>query len=374
MSLLPKAQESGLKEFSVVFTDHALNHMSQEFQGIMRDIHGTLKQVYQADDAVIIPGGGTYGMEAVARQFARHEKVLIVRNGWFSYRWTQILEMTELTDDIEVLKAQPLTEDVRSPFAPAPIAEVVAAINREKPAVIFLPHVETASGIMLPDDYIAAIGQAARDVGALLVADCIASGAIWLNMQALKIDVLISAPQKGWSGPSNSALVMLSKRALAAMEKTHSNSYACDLKRWRGIMQAYVQGGHAYHATLPTDALKQFHQAMQATREFGFAQAQVAQLELGLKVRTLLADFGFQSVAAPGYGAPGVVVMHTDRDDLHNGSAFVQQGIQAASGVPLMCDEADGFKTFRLGLFGLAKLDDIPGTVQTLKEAISGIL
>lgn len=371
--LLANVDPDGLLEYSVVFTDRALNHMSATFQGVMRDIGATLKRTYHADCAVVVPGSGTFGMEAVARQFATDRKCLVIRNGWFSYRWTQIFEMGRIPAHETVLKARPVRSGHQAPYAPAPIEEVLARIRDERPDVVFAPHVETASGILLPDSYLTAVGDAARAIGALFVLDCIASGAMWVDMAATGIDVLISAPQKGWSSSPCCALVMLSERARAAMDTTTSTSFACDLKRWFAIMEAYENGGHAYHATMPTDALKILRDTMKETEHFGLEKARAAQQELGARVRALLAAHGVPSVAAPGFEAPGVVVSYTDDEDMHTGRAFIERGVQAAAGVPLQCDEPADFRTFRIGLFGLDKLGNVERTVHNLKRALAEI-
>ncbi len=371
--LLPNVDPDGLLEYSVVFTDRALNHMSATFQGVMRDIAAALKRAYHADCAVVVPGSGTFGMEAVARQFATDRKCLVIRNGWFSYRWTQIFDMGRIPAQETVLKARPIRSGRHAPYAPPPIEEVVAAIRDERPEVVFAPHVETASGILLPDSYLQAVGDAAHMAGALFVLDCIASGAIWVDMSATGVDVLISAPQKGWSSSPCCALVMLSERARAAIDDTTSTSFSCDLKRWLGIMEAYEKGGHAYHATMPTDALKKLRDAMAETERFGLEKARAAQQEIGARVRALLAEHGMPSVAAPGYEAPGVVVSYTDDKDVHTGSKFIARGVQAAAGVPLQCDEPADFRTFRIGLFGLDKLGNIDRTVYNLERALTAI-
>ena len=370
----PAVDPDGLLEYSVVFTDRALNHMSKAFQQVMRDISSTLKQVYNADAAVVVPGGGSFGMEAVARQLATGRKCMVLRNGWFSYRWTQIFDMGNIPAETIVLKARPVTTGCQAAFAPAPIDEVVASIRAEKPALVFAPHVETASGIILPDDYLCAVANAVHEVGGLFVLDCVASGAIWVDMKACGIDVLISAPQKGWSASPCCALVMLSTAARARVESTTSTSFAADLKKWLQIMQAYENGGHAYHATLPTDALAGFRNAMKETEAAGFAVLREKQFELGRRVRALLADKGFRSVAAPGFEAPGVVVSYTDDDLIHNGRKFNELGLQTAAGVPLMCDEPADYKTFRIGLFGLDKLQNIDQALSNLDKALSTIL
>jgi len=371
--LLPNVDPDGLLEYSVVFTDRALNHMSASFQGVMRDISATLKRVYRAHSAIVVPGGGTYGMEAVARQFATGATCLVIRNGWFSYRWTQILDMGHIPTKSIVLKARPTRAGRQAPYAPPPIDEVVASIRSERPAVVFAPHVETASGILLPDGYLRAVADAVHDVRGLFVLDCIASGAMWVNMEDTGVDVLISAPQKGWSSSPCCALVMLSQRARGDIEGTTSTSFACDLKKWLGIMEAYEKGGHAYHGTMPTDALAKLRDAMKETERFGFDKARAAQQELGSKVRALFAQHGMPSVAAPGFEAPGVVVSYTDDKDVHTGSKFIAQGVQTAAGVPLQCDEPADFRTFRVGLFGLDKLGNVNRAVGNLERALNEI-
>ena len=373
-ALLETVDPNGFEEFSVVFTDRSLNHMSEVFQQVMRDVSGMLKHVYNADGVAVIPGGGTYGMEAVARQFARGANVLVVRNGWFSYRWSQIIESGALTASTTVLKARETGNASPSPFAPAPIEEVVAAIRDQKPNVVFAPHVETSAGVILPDDYVTAMAAAAHEVGALMVLDCIASGCVWVDMKATGVDVLISAPQKGWSASPCAGLVMLSERAEKQLEQTTSDSFAIDLKKWRQIMQAYENGGHAYHATMPTDALRAFRDTMAETREYGFDKLRDAQWALGNGVRAMLKDKGIMSVAADGFGAPGVVVSYTSDSEVQNGKKFAALGMQIAAGVPLQCDEPEGFSTFRLGLFGLDKLYDVDGTIARLKRVLDQVL
>ena len=373
--LLPYIDPDGLLEFSVVYTDRALNHMSKKFQGVMKDLSSLLKEVYHADAAVFVPGSGSFGMEAVARQFADGQKVLVIRNGFFSFRWSQILEMGKLTApaNITVLKARRAGDSPQAPWAPAPIDEVVATIAREKPAVVFAPHVETASGMMLPDDYMRKVAEATHAAGGLFVLDCIASGAMWVDMKAIGVDVLVSAPQKGWSSSPAGAMVCLSERALKVMEGTTSTSFAADLKKWHQIMQAYENGGHAYHATLPTTALVELRDAMQETRDRGFATVREQQMALGQKVRALLTSRGMPSVAAEGFQAPGVVVSYTTDPDIQSGKAFIAQGLQTAAGVPLMCDEPSDFRTFRLGLFGLDKWADVDRSVGQLSKALDAI-
>lgn len=371
--LLPDVDPDGLLEYSVVYSDRAMNHMSQSFQGVMRDISATLKQVYKAQSAIVVPGSGTFGMEAVARQFATGQHCLVIRNGWFSYRWTQIFDMGAIPSSSTVLKARPVGEGSQAAFAPAPIDEVVAAIRAEKPAVVFAPHVETASGIILPDGYLRQVAEAVHAEGGLFVLDCIASGAMWVDMQATGVDVLISAPQKGWSGSPCCALVMLSARAREKIDGTTSTSFACDLRKWLQIMEAYEQGGFAYHATMPTDALAVTRDVMLETAAYGFDKVRAEQQELGERVRALLVKKGFRSVAAEGFQAPGVVVSYTDDDGIQSAKKFVQAGLQIGAGVPLQCDEPADFKTFRIGLFGLDKLHNIERTVATFADALERV-
>jgi len=371
--LLPHVDPDGLLEFSVVYTDRALNHMSRSFQGVMKDISGILKEVYHARSAVLVPGSGTFGMESVARQFAGGKDVLVIRNGWFSYRWTQIFEMGGIPASSTVLKARPTGSGAKAAWSPAPIGEVQAAIREKKPAVVFAPHVETAAGMILPDDYLKAVSDAVHEVGGLFVLDCIASGAMWVDMQATGVDVLISAPQKGWSSSPCCAMVMLSERARAAIDSTASTSFAMDLKKWLQIMETYEGGGHAYHATMPTDALTRLREVMVETKAYGFAKVRAEQLELGTKVRALFESRGLASVAADGFKAPGVVVSFTDDPQIQSSAKFLAEGLQTAAGVPLQCDEGPEFKTFRIGLFGLEKWHHVDRTVAQLASALDRI-
>lgn len=372
-ALLNTLDPNGLLEYSVVYTDRSLNHMSQSFQRVMNEISTALKQVYNAKSTVIVPGSGTFAMEAVARQFATGKNCLVIRNGWFSYRWSQIFEMGKIPAKETVIKARPVNSGSQSAFAPAPIAEVVAAILAEKPDVVFAPHVETSAGIILPDDYICAVTEAVHSVGGIFVLDCIASGTIWVDMKACGVDVLISAPQKGWSGPPCAGLVMLSDLARDRINSTTSSSFSCDLRKWLQIMETYESGGHAYHATMPTDSLARFRDVIHETGEFGFAQACLKQQELGDRVRALLQTKSIKSVAAPGFTAPGVIVSYTTDAEIQTGKRFMMEGVQIAAGIPLKCDEPADFQTFRIGLFGLDKLMDLDRTIAQLDAALSHI-
>lgn len=368
--LLPDIDPDGLLEYSVVYTDRSLNHMSASFQEVMNDISRMLKTVYQAEAAIVVPGSGTFAMEAVARQFATDKKCLVIRNGWFSFRWTQILDMGDIPSESIVLKARQVETGTQAAFAPAPIEEVVETIRTSKPDLVFAPHVETSSGMILPNDYLRAVADAVREVGGLFVLDCIASGTIWVDMAATGVDVLVSAPQKGWSGSPCCGLVMLGERARERISETTSSSFACDLRKWLDIMAAYEGGGHAYHATMPTDGLRKLCEVMREAEQYGFDKLRDEQQELGDRVRRLLEARGVKSVAAEGFKAPGVVVSYTIDDDVQTGGKFRAAGLQIAAGVPLQCDEPDDFKTFRVGLFGLDKLHNIDRTIASLEAAL----
>ena len=372
--LLPDIDPEGLLEYSVVFTDRSLNHMSRSFQAVMNDISETLKKVYGAEAVAVVPGGGTSAMEAVARQFATGMKCLVIRNGWFSFRWTQIFEMGDIPSATTVLKARPIDDSEHPSFMPPPVEEVVATIEAERPDMVFAPHVETSSGMILPDDYLRSVADAVHGVGGMFVLDCIASGAIWVDMKVSGVDVLISAPQKGWSSSPCAGLVMLNSVALERLKSTTSTSFAGDLRKWLEIMQAYEKGGHAYHATMPTDALARFRDTMKETEAYGFSKVRGEQQELGDKVRALLVDKGIKSVAAEGFQAPGVVVSYTDDAGIQDGKKFAEAGLQIAAGVPLRCGESETFQTFRLGLFGLDKLHNVDRTVELLDRGLNEIL
>lgn len=371
--LRPEIDPDGLLEYSVVFTDRSLNHMSQAFQAIMREIHATLCDVYCAERAVLVPGGGSYAMEAVARQFASGKTALVIRNGFFSYRWSQIFEAGSIPAREIVLKARRTGDGPHAPFAPPPIEEVISSIHAESPDIVFAPHVETASGIILPDDYIKTVADAVHAVGGLFVLDCVASGCVWVDMEASGVDILISAPQKGWSAPPSAGIVMMRAAAVERCRAEKSSSFAIDLGKWLTIMEAYLNGGHAYHATMPTDALRAFHAAMLETKATGFETLRAAQWEQGHAVRAMLAARGVHSVAADGFAAPGVVVCFTDDPDIQNGRKFAAAGLQTAAGVPLMIDEGPDYRSFRIGLFGLDKLADVPASLARLDAAFDQV-
>lgn len=366
-------RHSTLKEFSVVFTDRSLNSMSGGFQEVMRGLHEGLCDVYQASSCALIPGGGSFGMEAVARQFARHEKVLVVRNGWFSYRWTQIFDQGVTPLHAEIVVAQADSEAADQQFSPAPLEVIIARIHQEKPRLVVSPHVETSAGLVMPDGYLSAIAEAAHEVGALFVLDCVASGALWVDMKSLGVDVLITAPQKGWTSTPCAGVVMLSDAALVRLEETEADSFVLDLKKWHQIMMSYVNGGHAYHATMPTDGLAQFYDTFLEVQDFGFEKAKEAQIELGMSLRGIMAQRGYKSLAAKGFESPSVIVCHTKDDNMKSGAAFAKEGVQIAAGVPLQCGESDAFKTFRIGLFGLDKLQNIPGTIAEFTDVLDKV-
>ncbi|HAN31058.1 MAG TPA: aminotransferase [Myxococcales bacterium] len=368
-SLLPHVDPDGRLEYSVVFTDRALNHMSQRFQAVMTGLSARLKAVYHADAVAIIPGGGSYAMEAVARQLRGPGRALIIRNGWFSFRWTQIFDAIGSVDT-EVMCARAIGTGPKAPFAPAPIDQIVTQIRKTRPTAVFAAHVETAAGVILPDAWLRQIAEACREVGAIFVLDCIASGALWVDMAASGVDVLISAPQKGWSGPASAGLVLLNERALKRLDNAPKSSFVLDVARWLEIMRAYETGGHAYHATMPTDALRIFAEAVEETAQFGFEAATDAQCRLGAEIRAALNDAGCRSVAAPGFEAPSVVVSYLPHQHFAAGSAFAAAGGEIAGGVPLRCGEGPDFQTFRVGLFGLDKLKDVSATVSRFRRAL----
>ena len=369
----PKPKMSDLREFSVVFTDRSLNSMSSGFQDVMRGLHAGLTEVYNTETCAIIPGGGSYAMEAVARQFARNEKVLVIRNGWFSYRWSQIFDQGVTPAQTEIIRAQPDSDDADQQFSPAPLDDIIAQIHAEQPRVVVSPHVETSAGLLMPDDHLRAIAKAAHDVGALFVLDCVASGALWVDMTDIGVDALITAPQKGWTSTPCAGVVMMSSAAVARLEETTSDSFILDLKKWHQIMTAYLNGGHAYHATMPTDGLAQFYDTLLEIKSFGFAKAKDAQIKLGTKLRQIMEQRGYKSLAAEGFKSPSVIVSHTLRDDVKSGAAFAAEGVQIAAGVPLECGESPEFKTFRIGLFGLDKLADIEGTITDFSHALDQV-
>lgn len=357
----------GLLEYSVVFTDRSLNHMSRRFVGVMQDINDVLRTTYGAATVAVVPGGGTYAMEAVARQLATGRRCLVVRNGLFSYRWSQIFDAGSVAARTTVCSARPVSDDRHAPWVPPPVEKVVEAIERDRPEVVFAAHVETAAGMVLPDDYVRTVAAATHEAGGLFVLDCIASGALWVDMTDLGVDVLLSAPQKGWSGSPCAGYVMLGEAGRDRVMSTTSTSFAVDLQKWLTITEAYTQGQTPYHATMPTDTLAHDAALMLETRAAGLDELRAAQTSLGTRVRAMLAELGFASVAAEGFAAPSVVVSYTDDPEIRSGAKLKARGVQVAAGVPLMCGEGDDFSTFRVGLFGLDKLTDVDGTVERLR-------
>ena len=377
MGIVENVDPDGLLEYSVVFTDRSLNSMSQSFQQVMRDISAGLKEAYKAEATVLVPGGGTFGMEAIARQFGGDQDCLVVRNGWFSFRWSEIFEKGGFAKQTKIMCAHQNNASAGTnsyqPFAPAPVEDVISEIKAFNPGLVCAPHVETSAGMLLPDDYIKAVADAAHEVGALFALDCVASGALFVDMASLGVDVLLTAPQKGWTSTPCAGVVMLGSRAVAKLSDTNSSSYVCDVAKWHAIMQAYENGGHAYHATMPTDGLVTFREAIAETREFGFENARQAQIELGKRMRALMQEHGFASVAAEGFQAPSVIVSFTDDADMKSGKKFMQQGVQIAAGVPLQVGEGDEYMSFRIGLFGLDKLMNIDRTVSLFEQALGKV-
>ena len=344
--------------------------MSKRFVAVMQDIVDVLCTTYRAETVAVVPGGGTYAMEAVTRQLATGRRCLVVRTGLFSYRWSQIFGAGSIPAETTLCCARPVSEARHAPWVPPPIDEVVEAIERTRPEVVFAAHVETAAGMVLPDDYVRAVAVATHQVGGLFVLDCIASGALWVDMADLGVDVLLSAPQKGWSGSPCAGFVMLGEAGRAGVVSTTSTSFAADLRKWLTITEVYTEGQTPYHATMPTDALAHDAAVMLETRDAGLGKLRRAQIALGRQVRAVLADRGSPSVAAEGFAAPSVVVAYTDDPEIRSGGKFKQVGIQVAAGVPLMCGEGDDFSSFRIGLFGLDKLADVDGTVGRLEAGL----
>ncbi|MEK9855267.1 MAG: alanine--glyoxylate aminotransferase family protein [Rhodobiaceae bacterium] len=363
----------GLLEYSVVFSDRSLNSMSTAFGDVMRDISRIMRNAYGAAAVAVVPGGGTYGMEAIARQFVRDANVMVIRNGWFSYRWSQIIDAGGLASRTTVLAARQLADETDAPFAPLPLDDILAKIRAEKPDIVFCPHVETSAGMMMPDDFIAAVTECVHEHGGMFVLDCVASGTVFVNLEQTGVDVLLTAPQKGWSASPCAALVMMSPRARARLDETTSSSFANDLKKWTQIMETYEGGAHAYHATMPTDALRHFRDALVEAEAFGLEALKAAQIRLGQQVRRLLGRYQYKSVAAEGFEAPSVVVCFAPNAEIKSGKAFAEQGLQIAAGVPLECGEREDYASFRIGLFGLDKLSDPERTVAHLETALEKI-
>ena len=363
----------GLLEYSVVFSDRSLNSMSDAFGEVMRDISRIMKTAYGAASVAVVPGGGTYGMEAIARQFTTDASVVVIRNGWFSFRWSQIIEAGRLATSTTVLAARQLEDTADAPFAPVPLDEILTAIHDQKPDVVCCPHVETSAGMMVPDSFISAVAAAVHEYGGLFVLDCVASGTVFVNLQDTGVDVLLTAPQKGWSASPCAALVMMSPHARARLDETTSSSFANDLKKWTQIMETYEGGAHAYHATMPTDALRHFRDALVEAEGFGLEALKAAQIRLGQEVRELMNRYQYKSVAAAGFEAPSVVVCFAPNAEMKTGKAFAAQGLQIAAGVPLECGEREDYASFRIGLFGMDKLTEIDRTVAHLETALEGI-
>lgn len=379
-ALRPEVDPKGLREFSVVYTDRSLNHMSETFCKTMQSVNTEMKTLYNAEQLVIVPGGGTYGMESVARQFGPGRNAMVLRNGLFSYRWTQIFDQAKgalcKNRTPAVFTAGRQGPGKNSPFAPYPIDEIVGIIQKEKPGLVMAPHVETSTGIILPNDYLAKLGEAVRSVDGLFVLDCIASGSVWVDLKQLSVDVAVMAPQKSWSSTPCAALILLGERGLRSLESqkdSTSDSFSLNLHKWWCVMRKYEEGAHMYHATMPTDGIRKFHDFLHELKAFGFERAEKAQWEIGRGVRSILKNEGFQSVAAEGFEAPGVVVSYAPNDDFATGKAFLKQGVQVAAGVPLFLNEGVEFKAFRIGLFGLDKLQSPSKVINDFEQIMKNI-
>jgi aspartate aminotransferase-like enzyme len=372
-------------EYSVVYTDRVFNLMSPVFQEAMVTVSTELKACYKAAACVLIPGSGTYAMEAVARQFAWKKSVVIVRNGYFSYRWSDIMHVCELPAHETVIQAKPVdATEARPQLAPPSIESVVAAIREHKPALVCAPHVETSTGILLSKDYIRALSAATHEVGGLLCIDGIAAGMVWLDMVELGVDVYVTAPQKGWTGPACVGIAMLSEAGVKAAKHSQSNSFCCNLAQWLVVMDEYENKekkgpGFKYYTTLPTDAIMQFRDRILETKKIGYETTQKNMEELGRRVRAELAQRGFKSVAADGWGAPGVVVVYSHIDGAV--AKFKGAGLQIAGGVNWMLGQDKWAHpidpttaTFRLGLFGIDKVQNVTECVTRLTKAVDSIV
>lgn len=384
---------NGRREFSVVYTDRSLNHMSDKFLGAMKDLHRSITTAFNARQLVVVPGSGTYAMEAVARQFVPHDgTAMVLRNGLFGHRWIQILEQGPCVATkpvvVSALKSEAKAADKQGgaaagaaaaiplcQFQPAPLNTVLERIAATKPKVVFASHVDTSCGVMLPDDYIRQVADAVHAVGGILVLDCIASGMLCPDTKALNVDVVVSAPQKAWTASPCCGLVLLNEGAEALLQSTNSSSFALDLKKWSGIMQNAVGGVPAYHCTMPTDALAGFRDVVVNELEpIGIKELERRQRELGARTRAMMKSKGFVSVAADGFGAPGVVVVHAPTEDFKSGKVFKEQNVQIAPGVPLFLEEGADYKSFRIGLFGLDKLANVDATVDSLSQIFDAVL
>lgn len=369
-------------EFSVVYTDRALNSMSPPFVSTMQSINQTLKNTYNADKVVLIPGSGTYSMEAVARQFVKKgdNKPVVVRNGWFSFRWTELFESMGIGEDehvYHVADSEVCEKSGHTQYRPKDIDVVVKSIHAEKPPIVCAPHVETSTGIMLTDEYIKQLSAAAHEVGALFVLDGIASGTCWIDMKDLGVDVFISAPQKGWSGPAAVGLAMMSENAYEKMMSgPESTSFCVNLRKWSGMMQLYEGGGFGYHTTMPTDAIRAFDEIAEKQKEIGLDKLCEAQYKMGWDARRMLESKGLTSVAQYPYQAPGVNVFYSPEgnDNMTMVKKFKEVGMQIAAGVPWRIGEPDNLNTFRIGLFGIDKLTNVDKTVNTLENAIDYVM
>ncbi|KAK3238322.1 hypothetical protein CYMTET_51651, partial [Cymbomonas tetramitiformis] len=225
---------------------------------------------------------------------------LVIRNGYFSYRWSDIFEQSEMTPPV-VEKASPVSADDQPHFAPPAIEVVLAKIEELKPTVVFAPHVETSTGIILPDEYIEAVAAAVHRVGGLFVLDCVASGTVWVDMRSSGVDVIVSAPQKGWSGPACAGLLMLSERATEAVLSTTSSSMALNVQKWYNVMKSYLDGGFMYYTTMPTDGLALFRDVAQQTKalpqpgDYGFAKIKADFQKMGSDIRAMMESKGLKA-------------------------------------------------------------------------------
>ena len=377
MGIFPDVDPDGLLEYSVIFSDRSLNMMSMNFRQVMQDISKELKNVYNAQSTAIVPGSGTFGMEAIARQFGNGEKCLILRNGWFGFRFTEIFRRGKIASEVKPIfaieKENAEGQNIKRDYSPPPLKTIVDEILSFKPKLVYATHVETSTGIIIPDEYIKGIGEATKSIGGLFVLDCVASGSLFVDMEILGIDLLLTAPQKGWSSTPCAGVIMLNKNAREKIKKTTSSSYSCDLHKWLTVMESYEDNNYTYHTTFPTDGLKNFRTNILEIKKIGYQKTTDLQIQLGQKMRKLTEDFGYVSVAAKGYKAPTVIVNYTSEEDMKSGKKFADLGVQIAAGMPLEIGEPSDFMSFRIGLFGIDKLLNIDRTVENFKAALEKI-
>mmetsp|Transcript_8370 Transcript_8370/g.23591 ORF Transcript_8370/g.23591 Transcript_8370/m.23591 type:complete len:374 (+) Transcript_8370:197-1318(+) len=359
-----------LQEFTPIVTTPYTNIVDPSFKACMHGISNQFKKIFNAHSVVILPGSGTFAMEAVARQFATNKRALVVVNGYFGYRWHEILTQGSITSKITLLRGIPTSGEGTTSYRPPLEDTVIETMKRDGTEILLLSHIDTSTGIMLPPSYIKTLAAAAHSQGAFVVLDCIASGCVWADMKEYGLDAIITAPQKAFYAPAATGIVCLSERARSMMgTEEGSTSFSLDLAKWANVMEQYESGNFAYHTTLPTTAIEQFGRSLSELEAFGFPQLEKAQMTLGQLVRTALVKRGYKSVAAPGFEGPTVLVFHC-ADSTAMVQLFKQEGFKIAGGFSFFLGEKEKPKTFRLGLFGLDKLRDVHGTARNLDAVL----